>query len=186
MNRRLLITALGALACAATLAGACGGDDGDGDASGTGASGPGLEDVIYEGGATDEALTALLAAAPKVDAAQAAVLDTPAEGAALPGDPAPELAWHVGGGGARALRPHGDPINGRAYFLAFSTPERQGVVLVFTTRLTYTPDAAAWATLRAAGGPITARLVNAVFENNRIAPEGGPFVGGPVTFSIEP
>jgi hypothetical protein len=81
---------------------------------------------------------------------------------------------------------HGTPINGRAYFLVFSTAKSEGVLRVFTTRLDYTPDAAAWAKLRAAGGPITATALNAVFENNRVVVGEAPWEGEPVTFTIQP
>ncbi|WP_437827570.1 hypothetical protein [Sorangium sp. So ce1153] len=225
MRRALLIPALAALASAAMYAGACGGGHDHGDASSGTSSGPSLDDVIYEGGATDEALVVLLAAEPKDDASQATVFDAPEEGAALPGDAAPELTFHIAGaaqgaapraapwraagaapgaresgpvgasvlaelgallGPVRAARAHGTPVNGRAYFLVFSTAEREGLLRVFTTKLSYTPDAAAWDKLRAAGAPITVDVVNAVFENNRIAPGGGPFTGEPVTFSVAP
>ncbi|AUX24735.1 hypothetical protein SOCEGT47_052740 [Sorangium cellulosum] len=221
-RRALLVPAMAALASGVLYAGACGGGH-DGGSSGTSA-GAELDDVIYEGGATDEALVALLAAEPKTDASQGTAFDAPEDGAALPGDTAPELSFHVGGaairtappagpalrraagalpaardGGApvwaelgallgpvRAARAHGTPINGRAYFLVFSTEAREGLLRVFTTKLSYTPDAAAWDKLRSAGAPITVHVTNAVFENNRIAPGGGPFAGEPVTFSIEP
>ncbi|WP_437775416.1 hypothetical protein [Sorangium sp. So ce1097] len=223
MRRALLVPALAALVSTAMYAGAC--SDGGGGAS----SVPELADVIYEGGATDEALDVLLAAEPKDDPAQGTVFDAPEDGATLPGDAAPELTFHIAGaaqgaapraapaprraaggapvdlrarepgagsprwgelgallGPARAARAHGTPVNGRAYLLVFSTPGREGLLRVFTTRLSYTPDAAAWEKLRAAGAPITVDVTNAIFENNRIVQGGGPFAGEPVTFSIEP
>lgn len=235
VKRVMLIPALVGLASTAMYAGACGG----GEAS-NGSDAPG--DVIYEGGATDEALVALLAKAPKTDASQAAILDTPADGAVLPGDAAPEFTFHVGGtaqrtapwsgpeielaalaapagrpssevslgwatapagrpaseaslgwaelaallGPVRAARAHGTPVNGRAYFIVFSTAEREGLVRVFTTKLSYTPDAEAWGKLRAAGAPITVSVLNAIFESNRVSRDGGPFAGEPVTFTIAP
>ncbi|WP_437630835.1 hypothetical protein [Sorangium sp. So ce854] len=220
MRRALLVPALAALVSTAMYAGACG--HGHGETS----SVPELADVIYEGGATDEALEVLLAAEPKDDPAQGTVFDAPEDGAALPGDAAPELTFRIAGaaqgaapraapaprraavdlrarepgaagsplwgelgallGPARAARAHGTPVNGRAYFLVFSTPGREGLLRVFTTRLSYTPDAAAWEKLRAAGAPITVDVTNAIFENNRIVQGGGPFAGEPITFSIEP
>ncbi|WP_437670923.1 hypothetical protein [Sorangium sp. So ce131] len=221
-RRALLIPALAAALSGAMYAGACGGHDHEDDHS---SSGPEIEDVVFEGGATDEALVALLAVAPKTEPSQATVFDAPEGGATLPGDAAPELTFHVAGaaqgsapriapalrlaaaapagrelgagarawaelaallGPARAAEAHGTPVNGRAYFLVFSTAEREGLLRVFTTELSYTPDAAAWDKLRSAGGPITANVVNAVFESNRVAPGGGPFEGEPVTFTITP
>ncbi|WP_437955306.1 hypothetical protein WME76_27720 [Sorangium sp. So ce119] len=223
LRRALLVPALAALVSAAMYAGACGHSH-DHASSGTSA-GPELDDVIYEGGATDEALIVLLAAEPKDEPSQGTAFDAPEDGATLPGDAAPALAFHIAGaaqgagpapalrlatgdapgareaggagapvwaelgallGPARAALAHGTPVNGRAYFLVFSTPEREGLLRVFTTKLTYTPDAAAWDKLRAAGAPITVSVINAVFENNRIVQGGGPFTGEPVTFSVAP
>ncbi|WP_437731008.1 hypothetical protein [Sorangium sp. So ce1335] len=223
MRRALLVPALAALVSAAMYAGACGHSHDDGDTSSGPSAGPELDDVIYEGGATDEALIVLLGAEPKDEPSQRTVFDAPEDGATLPGDAAPELAFRIAGGAqgaapalrraagdapaaqepaaagspvwaelgallgpARAARAHGTPVNGRAYFLVFSTPERAGLLRVFTTKLSYTPDAAAWDKLRAAGGPITVDVTNAMFENNRIVQGGGPFAGEPVTFSVEP
>ncbi|WP_437275583.1 hypothetical protein WME90_30600 [Sorangium sp. So ce375] len=227
LSRALLVPALAALASVAMYAGACGDSHEHGDTS----SDPSLADVIYEGGTTDEALEALLAVEPKDEPSQGTVFDAPEDGAALPGDAAPELTFHVAGtarrtapgaapelglaagmrelaapgtrelaapgasivaelgallGPARAAWAHGTPINGRAYFLVFATAERELLLRVFTTKLSYTPDAAAWDKLRAAGAPITVSVINAVFENNRIVQGGGPFSGEPLTFSIQP
>ncbi|AUX45632.1 hypothetical protein SOCE26_071270 [Sorangium cellulosum] len=222
-RRALLIPALAALVSGAMYAGACGGHEHEDDPT---SSGPELDDVVYEGGATDEALVALLAVAPKTEPSQGTVFDAPEDGATIPGDAAPELTFHVAGsaqgaapriapalrlaaasapaarevgagagawaelaalfGPARAAQAHGTPVNGRAYFLVFSTAEREGLLRVFTTELSYTPDAAAWEKLRSAGAPITVEVVNALFESNRVAQGGGPFVGEPVTFTIAP
>ncbi|WP_437606012.1 hypothetical protein WMF20_33855 [Sorangium sp. So ce834] len=215
LHRAVLVPALAALASAAMYVGACGHED-------TPAL-PELADVIFEGGATDEALDALLAVDPKDEPSQGTVFDAPEDGTSVPGDAAPELTFHVAGaarwtapgaapalgfagarpgapaagaspwaelgallGPVRAAQAHGMPINGRAYFLVFSTSGREGLLRVFTTKLSYTPDAAAWDKLRAAGGPITVSVLNAVFENNRIVQGGGPFAGEPVTFSVAP
>ncbi|WP_437808016.1 hypothetical protein [Sorangium sp. So ce1078] len=228
LQRALLVPALAALVSAAMYAGACGHshDHDHGDTSSGTSSGPNLDDVIYEGGATDEALIALLAAEPKDEPSQGTAFDAPEDGATLPGDAAPELTFHVAGaaqrtapraapaprsagaapgareagaagaslwaevgallGPVRAAQAHGTPINGRAYFLVFSTAEREGLLRVFTTKLSYTPDAAAWEKLRAAGAPLTVSVLNAVFENNRIVQGGGPFTGEPVSFSVAP
>ncbi|WP_437943174.1 hypothetical protein WMF27_28830 [Sorangium sp. So ce281] len=225
LSRALLVPALAALASAAMYTGACG-HSYDHTSGGT-ASDPSLSDVIFEGGATDEALEALLAVEPKDEPSQGTVFDAPEDGAMLPGDAAPTLTFHVAGaaqrtapraaptlrlaaaaapgarelaapgasivaelgallGPARAAWAHGTPINGRAYFLVFTTAERELLLRVFTTKLSYTPDAAAWDKLRAAGGPITVSVISALFENNRIVQGGGPFTGAPVTFTLLP
>ncbi|WP_437522804.1 hypothetical protein WME79_32440 [Sorangium sp. So ce726] len=217
LSRALLVPALAVLASAAMYTGACGHSD-DHTSSGT-SSDPSLADVIFEGGATDEALEELLAVDAKDEPAQGTVFDAPEDGAMVPGEAALELTFHVAGaaqrtapraapelrlataaapgasivaelgallGPARAAWAHGTPINGRAYFLVFTTAERELLLRVFTTKLSYTPDAAAWDKLRAAGVPITVSVISALFENNRIVQGGGPFTGEPVTFTILP
>ncbi|MCC6553973.1 MAG: hypothetical protein IT372_13260 [Polyangiaceae bacterium] len=194
--------------------------------------------VILEGDVTDETFLALDSAldqgAPVADPAQAAVIDQPAAGAALPETPAPTFTWHIGGAASRsapaalrraALAPspspswsspltpapaaasplawltaplrelagpirsahaHGDPYNGTATYLRFSTSSEPRLVEVLTSALTYAPAAAAWDKMTAAGAPITLTLVTAIFEQDRIAPDGGPFAGGTVTFTVAP
>lgn len=211
LARRLSFIAASAAAISAALyTGACAPEDTT-DPAPTG--GDPIDDVIYQPGATDEGLRALLAAEPEVRAAQAAILDTPADGASLPASPPPELTWHIrdplgaaGGprrrerargearrtalgellGPAREARAHGAPMNGRGYLLIFTGPGGEALVRVFTTALAYTPHEATWAELHAAGGPITVEIINAVFEDNAIAAGGGPFAGEPITFSIAP
>lgn len=228
MRRLFLLLAATTLVPATICAGACGSDGTPAAPSPPPDTSLHLAEVVYEGGATDEALIALLSVTPKSDPAHAAVFSSPANGATLPADPAPKLSWHLGGatgrlappaepGGARArasapagqsvlrrllsavpaAQAHGAPINGRAYYLVFSTAKSEGVLRVFTTRLDYTPDAAAWAKLRAAGGmttqptqptqptQITVTALNAVFENNRVAAGEASSEGEPVTFTIQ-
>ena len=69
-------------------------DDGSSGSGGSGASG--TADVIYEAEATDEALEALLAAAPVDNADEAAYLTSPVEGDVLAKSSAPTFAWRVG------------------------------------------------------------------------------------------
>lgn len=214
MRHLFLLFAVTAIAPATLCTGACGSD---GTPAAPSSSAVDLDAVVYEGGATDEALRALLSATPTSDPAQAAVFSSPTNGASLPADPPPKLTWHLGGatgrltpraphGGARvasavptvqaalhrllravpAARAHGAPINGRAYFLVFSAANGEAALRVFTTRLDYTPDAAAWAKLGAVGGPITATALNAVFENNRVVSGEAPSEGEPVEFTIQP
>lgn len=174
---------LASLVLAALLATAvgCGDDHGHEDDGGhggasTGTAGGDLADVVYEGSATDEALVELLAASAVEDGAQAAALTAPAAGTAL--DPATvvDFTWEVG-----SVPRHGDPLNGRAYLVVFSTPASPELLRVFTTNLTYTPDADAWATITGAGEAVSVTITNAVFEQNRVAQGGGPWVGPTVT-----
>lgn len=76
----------------------------------------------------------------------------------------------------REAHAHGAPVNGRAYLLVFSTASDAKLLRVFTTELQYVPDTAAWEKLSAAGA-VSVTITNAIFEQNRVAPEGGPFVG---------
>ena len=151
-----------------------GGHGHGGDTSSSTAGGE-LDGVIYEGAATDEALIELLAATPVDDATQAAGFTAPAEGSAL--DPAapPTFTWEAG-----AVPRHGDPVNGRAYLVVFATATDPEVLRVFTTETSYTPDAAAWSTVTGAGAAVTVTITSAIFEQNRVAQGGGPWVGPPL------
>lgn len=210
---------------------ACGDDSssGTGGGSGTGGheedgedeDGEGeLGDVVYEGGATDEALEDLLAGSAVSDPAETASFAQPTADAVLPAAAPATFSWAIPAGGsffelprpgadptgARApgaieraataalgvllsgipeAHAHGDPVNGRAYFVVFATSADPKLLRVFTTQTTYTPDDAAWTQLKSAGAPITATLTSAVFESNRVGADGGPFSGGSVTFTIE-
>lgn len=200
------VVAMAASVFVAVSMGACGGGEtGSPPVQGE----PDIEGVIYGGLATDEALLAMLLLTEKTDPAQGVVVDVPAAGASLPRDIPPTLSWHVGGGsaaidsftgtrfvramsamvdwmGPRVAWAHGAPVNGRAYLLEFSTPDAPGLVRVFTTELSYTFDAGTWGQLALQGKNITLRITNAIFESNRVALDGGPFAGEPVTFSIAP
>lgn len=166
---------------------------------------PDIEGVVYEGLATDEALVILLGFDAQSVPAQNVVLDNPVPQMSLPAASPATFAWHIGEMAnawppslrewpatfAAMLEPrpayaHGAPINGRGYFLVFSTPSSPKLLRVFTTDLTYTPDATAWATLVSVGGPISLTVTNAIFEDNRIAQGGGPFAGSAISFSITP
>ncbi len=213
LRRTLVLCGLASLTLAGSLFVGCGD-------SGTDAPADELADVIYEGGATDEALEALLAGTVKNDPAQAAVFTWPSDGDILEPDLFPAFCWQVGTtargdaasdrrvgalepalapspweraartvieplfSGVRPAYAHGDPINGPAYLLVFSTDSDPKLLRVFTTLVDYTPDAASWDKLKAAGVPITARVTWAEFETNRVATDGGPFEGTPITFTI--
>lgn len=89
-------------------------------------------------------------------------------------------------GPPRAAHAHGDPLNGPATLLVFSTPGNAKLVRVFTDQTTFTPGQATWDTLAAAGDEITLSLVAAEFDNNRIADGGDPVQGTQFTFTITP
>ena len=196
-RRRALALTVG-LAVASCAGGEPSSTSSTGGSTGSGADD--LSDVIYEGGATDEALIALLAQTPKSDPAQAVGLVAPTEGETLGAATPFAFSWAVGSASRRApgaleraigflfrvreAHAHGTPISGRAYFLVCSTASNEKLLRVFTTALTYTPSADAWAKLVAAGAPIRVDIVIAIFESNRVADGGGPYGGTPRTFQI--
>lgn len=90
-RRALSALAWSAAASALFYSGACG------PSEDTTPGGTDISDVIYEGGASDEALEFLLAKAPSVDASQGTVFDAPEGGASLPSATPPTFKWHVGG-----------------------------------------------------------------------------------------
>jgi hypothetical protein len=172
-----------------------------------------LTDVIYEGGATDEALEALLAQTTEDDAAEGTRFLAPAEDAALDAATPASFEWAVGTTaqsapsptrppaspareeglleravgvllGVKTAHAHGTPVNGRAYFLVLGTASSPKLVRVFTTNLSYTPAAAVWQRLVDAGEPITGSITNAIFEDNRVAQGGGPFAGTELDFTV--
>ena len=198
-------------------------DDGSSGSGGSGASG--TADVIYEAEATDEALEALLAAAPVDNADEAAYLMSPIEGDVLAKSSAPTFAWRVGPEATGALfapaperfgftqspalplpgwaRPsvasslfgalaaaqpayaHGTPVNGRGYLLVIEDANGAAVHRVFTLNLEHTPTQAAWDALASKPRPLSVSVLNAIFETNKVVPDGGPFQGPAVSFSVE-
>ncbi len=145
---------------------------------------------------------------------QAPTLDTPAADAALPKTPIPTFTWHVGGmttrtpaallpleapaargflsplaelvGPVRTAHAHGTPFTGTATWLVFSTDANPKLARVLTGATSYTPEQAVWDRMVAAKAPITLTLVGAVFADNRIVTDGGPFQGSKTTFTITP
>lgn len=225
----------GTTALAFALFSGCGDDttsDGGGG-DGGGGSGEDLSDVIYEAEATDEALEALVAAAPKDQPEKAATFLNPANDSELPRNPPFQFEWQPGSGQTGRLesppswvtRPvvgralprgfavpastppsaierfgmnvlghalsnvpsafaHGTPVNGPGFFLTLSTADNPKFLRVFTLDTKYTPEAPAWEALAAVGEPITARILSAEFEENRVLQDGGPWLSEPITFTI--
>jgi hypothetical protein len=166
-----------------------------------------LSDVVYQAQANDEALEQLVDAPARIDPTRAAVFTAPLDGdvmqADLPrftwrdasvtgrqGPPSPPAGWRqhyrLPIGAMRSAAAHGPSVNGRAYYLVFSTPEDAKLVRVFTTENFYEPDIVELTKLQLAGGPITLRIVTAIYDNSHLAADGGPYVGETVHFSIQP
>jgi hypothetical protein len=160
-------------------------------------------------------LVAALDQKPPADVpSQAATLDTPAADAMLPKTPIPTFTWHIGAvtelrprapellpstslerwyrpifellGPERAARAHGTPFTGTATWLVFSTASAPKLARVLTSLSSYTPSQAVWDRMVAAGAPITVTLVSAIFADNRIEMDGGPYQGSKTTFTITP
>jgi hypothetical protein len=119
-----------------------------------------------------------VSATPIVDPLRAAVIDSPSPDATLPHYPVATFAWHE----AEAIPP------GRwaGHLLVFAIDADPTLLRVFTAKSTYTPDEAAWETLGSVGTWTTLTIVSGVFEDDQLAPDGGPFAGGaPHAFCIE-
>lgn len=106
----------------------------------------------------------------------------------LPAMPKPSWSSALGAllGPPRAAHAHGDPLNGTATLLTFSTAADSKVVRVFTDQTSYQPAQADWDKLVGAGAEITLSLVAADFDNNRIAGGGAPVQGTKFAFTITP
>jgi hypothetical protein len=210
------VAAVGAAALVESGVGCHGGGSGGGGGN-TGEGGGGtrpadFSDVVYDGGATDEALLALAAEPLSASPSEAAALIMPSPGAIVPASSTSTFQWAVGsataaltprapttprarsgparsGGaifaswGPREALAHGTPISGRAYFVVFATKKGTPVLRLFTTLLEFTPDAPRWAQLAQAGS-IVVSITNAIFDQNRVAPDGGPYRGPSVELSI--
>ncbi len=173
-----LASAMGLGLCASI---ACGDDLADGTGGGGTDSGNGGatpdHQVVYEGGATDEAFVELIALTPTEDPAEHATFTAPEDGATFADDALPAFTW--------VLPRHGDPVNGRAYALTFRGADGAIALEVFTLLETYTPTAEAWAPVAAADDPVQVELVSALFESNRVQQGGGPFLGDVLSLTVD-
>ena len=79
---------------------------------------------------------------------------------------------------------HGTPMSGPGYFLLFMTSKNDKLLRVFTAATDYTPDAAALGKLQGAGEAIHAVITTADFDQNRVAPDGGPYKGTEIVFTL--
>jgi hypothetical protein len=175
----------------------------------------GLDDVIFVGRATDEALAHLLDRTVEDSEAQRMVFDSPEASAVLSKDEPTAFTYRYAITGKlehrrapevytplpfreRALRDlrnlfgpirdahaHGTPFNGFGYFLELTDAGGASVLRIFTDETTYTADSLVWSALADASQPLTLTLVTAIFEENKVPAGGGPFVGGSVEFSVE-
>jgi hypothetical protein len=171
-----------------------------------------IDDVIYVGEVTDEALVRLLDGTPKNDPRQAVIIDSPDLSVPLSKDSPATLQFHLASQASRApllqgpsapprpgwqrslheflrlLAPegvahaHGAAYNGPAYYLVITGADSKQVLKVFTPKTSFTPEALDWQHLAEAPQPLRLEITSAFFDANSIGQDGGPFVGG--TFSI--
>lgn len=160
-----------------TAALGCGDDAADGSGGGGTGGAPAEDAVVYEGGATDEAYRELASLTATDDPAEHATFTSPEAGATIASGTLPAFAW--------ALPRHGDPVNGRAFRLTFRGADGAVALEVFTLLESYTPTAEAWTDVAAATDPVSVELVSAIFENNRVSQDGGPFVGDTLSLTVE-
>jgi hypothetical protein len=121
MRRYVLSSIVAVVAFGVSLGFGCG----DSGTDGEGGENPALADVVYEGGATDEALEALLDASIVTTAATPANFTAPLNMAVVPASPAPTFTWTVATTAARAPSDRTTPP-GRLFDAPRSSPE--GVV----------------------------------------------------------
>ncbi len=141
--------------------------------------------MVYQGSADSTALEALLAVAAQPSSELAPIIDSPTDGSLLPVDPPQRFAWHVPGSmAALASEAGAEARSGVGYFLLFGDADTPQLFRVFTTETSYTPDAAAWATISSAGIWTMLTVEAATFADDQIAPGGGPFVGTSVLFCV--
>jgi len=165
----------------------------------------GLNDVVYRAEANDEALEELVGIPAKSDPTRGAIFTAPLDGDVMAGD-LPRFTWRdatttelepsrtnsgarrhydLPFGPVRSASAHGPSVNGRAYYLVFSTPDDPKLVRVFTTESFYEPDVVELTKLELANGPIQLSIVTAIYDNSRLAADGGPYIGETIHFSIQ-
>ncbi|MBI2388678.1 MAG: hypothetical protein HYV09_03590 [Deltaproteobacteria bacterium] len=149
---------------------------------------------------TDEACRAFVAAETRgeivIDASKAPRLTNPTPGAIVPAAPVPRFTWSAGVVARtpwnrllRALHPigtawaHGETI-GLVHVLVFRDGAKKELHRVLTPATDYTPGAAHWERLRAAG-KVEVTLYAVRFAANAIAAGTRPVGGEPQSFTIE-
>src|SRR5262245_53028642 len=88
-------------------------------------------------------------------------------------------------GPVRLAHAHGTPFSGTGTLLTFASASNPKLLRVFTASASFTPVAADWDKLVAAGS-FSLELVSAVFADNRILQDGGPYQGSKTEFTVAP
>lgn len=84
----------------------------------------------------------------------------------------------------RSAHAHGTPYNGVATFVELTAKDGTRLLRVLTSEQELTPSQSAWDAMAKAPQPVTIKLTSAVFEENRVAADGGPFAGTTTEFTI--
>jgi hypothetical protein len=165
----------------------------------------------YGGDATDEVWTTLDDATnDATEGGDAAVIESPDDGAALDAAEPPTFAWSSALKLAYGAQPadarvrrartpsvidvlsaalvprafaHLPPVTSDAYLVNVSVQGSQCPVQAVTTELEATLDTAGWDVVKGAGGEHTVHVVSAYLQDGRITE--GPFISDPVTFTVK-
>jgi hypothetical protein len=149
------------------------------DDAGTGGGAPEHTDVVFEGGATPEALDALLAKTPAHDPTKTAVFDWPSDGELLSADTPSSFCWHIGEPASSTV-----PVPGAVYYITFTGPDGAMLHRGLTTATNFVPSAEAWDEMKVADVPITVVVTWAELQSDQVIEGGGPWTGKPITVRI--
>lgn len=142
--------------------------------------------TVHEGTVTNGQLHAVLSTEAQEWAWAGGSFHTPNDGDVLPSDTPFTFSWQSDTTVDPPAAGAPDDLQ-MVHLLAFSTPTESNLLRVFTSLDSYTPDTAAWETLKKAGksGPVTLSLVSATLQGDGLVVDGGPFVGESITFTVE-
>jgi hypothetical protein len=85
----------------------------------------------------------------------------------------------------RVAHAHGEPFNGRGYYLSVLDADGAALLSVFTDDTRYLPSEAEWASVAAGADPLELTLLWADFDANDIPAGGGPFLTAALRFRVE-
>jgi len=145
-----------------------------------------IADVVREGNVTDGQLRLVVANEAQDWAWAGGQFHAPVDGGVLPKDTPFEFSWESdttvdppAAGAPNDLQ--------MVHLLLFSTATQPNLLRVFSTLDSYTPNAAAWETLKGAGEreAITLSLTSATLQGDALVVDGGPFIGQSLSFTVE-
>jgi len=152
-------------------------------------SNPLTENIVQEGTTTPAALNEFLGTMADDWSWAGGQFQTPHDMAVLPADTPATFTWHADATSSPGANDVLDPSKqqGQVFLLAFTVPSSEKPVLrVFTTLMSYTPDATNWAKLVSADSEtFTLNVTSATFENDQLTSDGGPHTGQTIHFTIQ-